>query len=437
MNWIGFIRRYLFWLLDTLKGNKIKNHIKDIQYILEHPNEKDVLKKVSLYKQNLLNHAVKTTDYYKKILPTDISNFPVVSKEMIRSNYQQFESSLYKTKKSFAVHTSGSTGASFTVYQDLNKKNRGTADIIYFSKLAGYRIGYRLYYLRFWSMFKSNNKWQYILQNVVPVDVFDLNEKSIKQLLNDLKKDRTNKGMLGYASSFRKICNYLDTVEESYLSTKVQSAIGMSERLDPVVKEKMLQYFGVQMVSRYSNTENGLLAQQPLGKNSFVVNIASYFIEILDIEEDSVLENGNIGRIVVTDLFNYHTPIIRYDTGDLGILEFEQIEGENRQVLNRVEGRKNDMIKNTSGELLSTSILLVVNKYKQIKQRQIIQKTETHYHFNLKIADKIFEAEKDFRKEFKEYFGQDARITISYVDVIPLLASGKQQAIVNEVKSKV
>ncbi|MBW1296539.1 hypothetical protein GBO31_13575 [Aquimarina litoralis] len=90
------------------------------------------------------------------------------------------------------------------------------------------------------------------------------------------------------------------------------------------------------------------------------------------------------------------------------------------------------MIRNTSGEILSTSILLVINKYKQVKQRQIIQKAEKEYLFKLKTESKVFDKEFEFINEFKEYLGEDADIRIEYVSEIPLLSSGKQRAIVNE-----
>jgi phenylacetate-CoA ligase len=56
----------------------------------------------------------------------------------------------------------------------------------------------------------------------------------------------------------------------------------MSEGLSEYAKKSIHTYFGKYPVSRYSNVENGIIAQQlPDGSNSFVVNWASYYIEIL------------------------------------------------------------------------------------------------------------------------------------------------------------
>ncbi|WP_378173681.1 CoF synthetase [Aquimarina sp. SS2-1] len=427
------IRNISFWLLDFINGGKVRKHYQDIKSLNEYSGSHQTIEKQNYYLDTILKHAVETCDYYDSINPSSLQNFPVINKELVKSSYNSFQSKIYKNKKKIGVSTSGSTGASFTVYQDLNKKARNTADIIYFSELCGFYLGYKLFYLRFWQMFKKKNKFESFLQNITPIDVFDLSKDSIEVLVNTLKNDRSNKGMLGYASSFDKICKYLDSIEAKPIDCKLRSVIGMSERLDPLTKLSMKQYFDVDMVSRYSNAENGMIAQQPIGKEYFEINWASYFVEVLSFIDNDRVEPGELGRIVITDLFNYNTPLIRYDTGDIGIIEFLEQEKNSKLVLKKVEGRKMDMIRSTTGEILSTSILLVINKYKEVIQRQIIQKTNNEYVFKLKVKNGTLENENEFIKEFKMYLGQDAIIKVEYVAEIPLLKSGKQQAIVNEV----
>ena len=427
------IRNISFWTVDFITGGKVRRHYKNIKNLLENPEKKGSTTKQRQYLNQLLDHAVTTSTFYKAIDPADLLNFPVVNKEIVKSSYKDIQSLKYINKKKIGVSTSGSTGSSFTVYQDFNKKARNTADIIYFSELCGFYLGYQLFYLRFWNMFKKKNKLESFFQNITPIDVFDLSQGSIKDLINVLRKDISNKGMLGYASSFDKICKYLDSINSKPIDCKLRSVIGMSERLDPETKQSMKKYFNVDMVSRYSNAENGMIAQQPIGKEYFDINWASYYVEILNFKDDNRVKPGELGRIVITDLFNFDTPMIRYDTGDIGIMDYIDEKGVSKNVLTKVEGRKMDMIRSTSGEILSTSILLVINSYKEVKQRQIIQKTDKEYLFKLKIENQSFSKEDDFVEEFKEYLGEDAIIKLEYVSEIPLLNSGKQRAIINEV----
>jgi len=425
------LRKILFWSVDFAKGSKVFSHYKDIKYIAEHPT--DVLAHTHKCLDKILNHAISTTSFYSTIEKTDLKNFPVISKDIIRTSYADFESETFKNKKSVTVTTSGSTGAAFTVHQDLNKKARNIADIIYYSEISGFKIGYKLYYLRFWNMFKQKNRIASFLQNIVPVNVFDLSPTSIQKMLHTLKKDTSTKGMIGYASSFGKICDHLDEIDAAIISCNLKSVIGISERLDIATKKRMKKYFGVDMVSRYSNSENGMIAQQPIGEEYFNINWGSYYVEILNLTTDEPLAPGELGRIVVTDLFNYLTPIIRYDTGDLGRMDYISNKGDSVLVLTKIEGRKMDMIRNTSGDILSTSILLLINKYDEIVQRQIIQKTKKEYLFKLKTKNNIFEEEDVFINEFREYLGQDAIISVELVSDVALLPSGKESAIINEV----
>ena len=88
-------------------------------------------------------------------------------------------------------------------------------------------------------------------------------------------------------------------------------------------KENLEKHFNTKVVSRYSNEEMGILAQQSNieQNNAFNINWASYYVEILKMDTNEKANLGELGRIVITDLFNFSMPLIRYDTGDLGVFE--------------------------------------------------------------------------------------------------------------------
>ena len=65
-----------------------------------------------------------------------------------------------------------------------------------------------------------------------------------------------------------------------------------------------------------------------------------FFVEIMDMDADIHAKKGAYGRIVVTDLFNYSVPLIRYDTGDIAkIEECDNEEGLKEVYLTNIEGR--------------------------------------------------------------------------------------------------
>jgi phenylacetate-CoA ligase len=264
-----------------------------------------------------------------------------------------------------------------------------------------------------------------------PVEVVGLSDKKLETLIQHIKQDASRKAWMGYASGFESICQYLDTITSKPLEPGFQSIISISEHLSEQTRQRMAYYFKTPVVSRYSNMENGIIAQQPLNITShYVINRASYHVEILNLEHDNPVKAGQLGRIVVTDLFNYATPLIRYDTGDLGVMNvIDKIE-----VLKRIEGRASDSIFNTIGALVSSFIIIDACNFKGILQIQLIQQSKVCYTLKLNVS-KTFTKLKELMASFKSYLGSDAIINIEYVEEIPVLSSGKRKITVNNFKN--
>jgi phenylacetate-CoA ligase len=413
--------------------------IVDISTIVANPELPVSKEKILLRKEALLKHALINVSFYRNNIKASgavsLSNFPVIDKNIIRDHINEFIAEGRASEKLHKVVTSGSTGTPFFVYQDAKKKLRNTADTIHFSKLAGFELGTQLFYLKIWNSVNRKGKLKSLIENIIPIDVTDLSDKSIQELVRQFTSDNRPKAFLGYASSLESICRYLENQEVGNVINNVTSIIAMSEAISGYAKKTLYRHFGVHPVSRYSNVENGIIAQQmPNGTDSFVINWASYFIEVLEMETDSHAEMGVAGRIVITDYFNYSMPIIRYDTGDIGILNWD--EKKERQLLTKVEGRKMDLVFNTTGDLVS-SFTITNNMwlYPEIKQYQFIQVSKNSYLFKLNLEG-TFEREQFLISEFKKYFGSDAEISVEYVTEIPLLNSGKRKKVLNLMKKK-
>ncbi len=431
---LNYFRNRLFWLTDFVKGSKIKNHLNEIKGILDDPNSINSLNKRQKNLDNILLHATKTTKFYKSYTNSKkIEEFPVIRKNIIQENFDDFKSSVYLNKNNYKVATSGSTGTPLFLYQDKNKRNRNTSDLLYFLKLNNYKIGDCLYQLEVW---RDNNKkgnlksW---VQNVVQFDISKLTDSRILYFLKKLKTSKQKKVLLGFASAYESICRYLDKTGNNLDNLNISSIIANSEYLDHYTKTTMGKYFNAPVLSRYSNEEIGIIAHQTTkSPEDFIINCASYHVEILDMENDKPAKPGNLGRIVVTDLFNYCMPMIRYDTGDMAKL----IESDKESLkLKQIEGRKMDLIYDTQGNIVSSFIVYTkfYKYYKLLKQYQFIQEGEKKYTVKLNILDK-FSFEKELIEDIKKDFGNDAIVKIIYVSEIPTLSSGKRKKVVNSYK---
>jgi phenylacetate-CoA ligase len=419
------IRKNVFWLLDYLKGNQIRKHYDEIKFILDNPNSNKSKAISDLRLNELINHAISTSTFYKNKGYKTIRDFPVINKLQVLDNFDQFQSTKFINKSLRKVATSGSTGIPFRIYQDKDKTNRNTADAIYFSSQANYIIGQKLIYIKLWDQRGYKSKTQLFFQNIIPFNILKNSNYEIEELLEKIKNIEGKKAIIIYPSFLERVCKYLDVYYDDS-NYNITSIITMSETLNQYERVSASKYFDSPVYERYSNIENGILAQQTSDSgSSYKINTASYHVEILKTDSDEPAEDGEVGRIVITDLFNYAVPLIRYDTGDMACLE----KGNSTTLL-KVYGRKMDMIYDTKGRIVFPHIFYKIYDFSDLKQFQFIQNGEKEYCFKLNSTKEKTD-EEGLISHYKKYLGNDAQFNFEYVDEIPLLISGKRKKVVN------
>lgn len=416
-------------MLDRFKGSSLKKTCQYTKDVLEVKDRTWAEAQNAKQLKELLNHATKTTSFYKDKNYKTLRDFPVVDKNLIRDNFDMFFSNKFNKKGCKVASTSGSTGSPFSLYQNKEKVYKIKADNIHLSSKSNYEIGDFLVFIKIWPKTSSLKlKLDFLLKNIMPWNILNLSEDGISELIAKLNKRKTSISFVGYPSAFEKICKYLDTLDEHPIQFKTKSIITISETLNTYTKKATQKYFGVVPLSRYSNNETGIMAQQINSEDlKFRINDSSYVMEILALNEDNELPYGESGRIVLTDLYNFATPLIRYDTGDIGVMELDE---KGQPFFTEISGRKVDQLYNTKGSLISSHLSLRLLDYGKFKQFQLVQKSKIEYHFNLNTDQFIDETR--LISDYKEHFGEDAIIKINYVDEIPLLASGKRREVVNE-----
>jgi len=429
------IRYKSFWFTDFLKGRVIKSHFEEIKYILENFQDTESIQMRENYLNNILNHAIKTVPYYKNSNNyNSITDFPVVNKLILRKELDDFISIKFTNKPGYKVSTSGSTGTPLHVFMDIGKRNRNTADTLYFGEKAGYKIGHRLFYMKVWGSMFTKTAWYSFLQNIKTINVRDVKDNHIQDLISKIKKGNSTNAFIGYTSYFKEICKYLESVNAPAFRIDISSMIAIAEPLGLPIKKAVKKFFNFDILSRYSNMENGILSQQIKNAGqSYHINWASYFIEILDLDEDVPVSYGTLGRVVVTDLFNYHMPMIRYDTGDLAIMNVDKNFFNGAPSFSKVEGRRMDTIYDTQGNVMTT-VVYELEYFPEFKQSQLIQKGEKTYVVKINM-DGIFTQEEKMIDILQNFLGSNAIIEIEYVDEIPQLSSGKMKLSLNTYKS--
>jgi phenylacetate-CoA ligase len=106
---------------------------------------------------------------------------------------------------------------------------------------------------------------------------------------------------------------------------------------------------GVSVIDGYSSQECGAIAIQCPDGDGYHVMSESLIVEILD-QHGEPCAPGEIGRIVVTDLQNLASPIIRYDIGDYAQLGETCSCGRGLAKLDRILGRRRNLVLKPNGD---------------------------------------------------------------------------------------
>ncbi len=426
------LRRAGFLCLDQLQGGVVKKAYERLKKFegLD-SNSPQILE----YKENTLNklltHATENTKFYSGFSEKNFRDFPVINKEVIRSQQDLFLAQNYKKDDLIIMFTSGSTGTPFSCYQDKVKKKHVIAELLYYSEKAGYQLGQNLTYIRGYCEGNQRSKVKQLIHNQTLILMTKLDDLSIEEMINKINLG-SESTILGYGSTYDSWKGFFHRRGDSIVDkNKVKGIISNGEMLFDDTREAMEKAFNCRCYSRYSNQENGVIGQDDTEYNTFLLNECHYLVEILKMDSDNLADPGEVGRIVLTDLYNYAMPMIRYDTGDVGTITYIKQGDIQKRAINNFGGRKADIIFTCKGELLSTSVIeLSFEKFPEIRQFQFIQESPTRYRTKVNTP-KEFQNKNELISSLKFFLGEEAEIIVEHVDEIPILASGKRKMVVN------
>jgi len=96
---------------------------------------------------------------------------------------------------------------------------------------------------------------------------------------------------------------------------RLQSVTTDAARLSPETKRSAADHLGCNIIDRYSSNECGIIATACPLCDRLHVHAETIQLEVLD-EDGSPTDPGQSGVVVVTPLYNYAMPLIRYDHAD-------------------------------------------------------------------------------------------------------------------------
>ncbi|MBF7092751.1 phenylacetate--CoA ligase family protein [Flavobacterium sp. ALJ2] len=337
----------LFDLSLLINGFPIKKAKAELDAIISFSEEEHTLfiqhKKEKIVAFHLLNNP-----FYAALVGSvntkNWSDLPVLNKQNLQKPLSERLSKGYTIKNIYLNKTSGSSGTPFVFAKD--KYCHALTWASNCMRFGWHGIDFNTsYQARFYGIpmdFIGNKKERFkdFLSNRYRFPIFNLSDIVLERFL---QKFRTKKFdyLNGYTSSIVLFAKFLENknivLKDSCPTLK--ACFVTSEMLFESDKKLLERQFGIPIINEYGASELDLIAfENPEGE--WQINAETLFVEILD-ENNQPVPNGTEGRIVITSLFNKAHPFIRYDIGDIGILDEKSTL--QKPILKKLIGRTNDV----------------------------------------------------------------------------------------------
>ncbi len=225
------------------------------------------------------------------------------------------------------------------------------------------------------------------------------------------------------------------SIEQSIKLEALREVRTQGEVADDDLRELCMQKWNVPIVDMYSTEEFNTITHQCPDHQYGHVLADNVLVEILN-EDGTPCKPGEVGRVVVTSLTNYATPLIRCDLKDYAEVGEQCSCGRGLLVLKRIVGRSRNMITLPSGEefcpIFSTGTTLADLP---IIQHRLVQTGLNDIVIKLVVERELSDDEKkQLRDYFSHSFNHTFNFPIVYVDELPRGANGKYEFFISEIR---
>jgi len=344
----------LFDISLQLNGFPLKKAKSDLEKIIN-LTEEEYAFFLQNKKKDIVDFHLQNNPFYKKLIGDkgfeNWRNLPILNKQNLQKPLDERLSKGYSKKNIYLNKTSGSSGTPFVFAKDKYSHALTWASIM--MRFGWFGIDFNTsYQARFYGIpldFLGYQKERFkdFLTHRFRFPVFDLSDEVLEKFLQKFKTKKFDY-INGYTSSIVLFAKYLEkkNIILNEICPSLKACFVTSEMLFEMDKKLLEKQFGIPIISEYGASELDLIAfENPQGE--WQVNAETLFVEILD-ENNKPVPNGTEGKIVITSLFNKANPFIRYEIGDIGILDEKSTP--QKPILKKLIGRTNDVAILPSGK---------------------------------------------------------------------------------------
>jgi phenylacetate-CoA ligase len=203
--------------------------------------------------------------------------------------------------------------------------------------------------------------------------------------------------LASFPSNLRALVRHAHRVGETLPPVRLIRTIG--ETVTPELRREVSETWGAPLADIYTCEEAGYLAIQCPGTDHYHVQSENVLLEIVD-DAGQPCPPGVSGRVLVTSLNNYVTPLVRYEIGDYAEFGEPCACGRGLPVLRRILGRRRNRLHLPSGEnvfpFLGEHGQILALTGVRVREFQCIQHDLRRVEVKL-VADRSFTPEEEAR----------------------------------------
>jgi phenylacetate-CoA ligase len=343
------IGRFLLGLTERARRSQALRIFREIQPVPFLPkSEIDAIRLARL--RHLLTHASQNVPYYRELFAEnrlvpedfrsieDLSALPVLTKDVIRSRPQDLLAKNIPVSEMVRHNSGGSTGIPLTFYHDRNSSWSSDAAVYRNFSQCGWKPGHMaaMFYVGGDKLSKMGKVEFEVRQLMRRIYQFDPSLSGEKHWSHWAKRWRTlrPKVIIGYPSSVAAFAAFLD--DQGARVEPLLGAFTSGEKLHQVQRDVIGRVFQCHVYDTYGSSEvRNLAAECPNGK--------MHIQEDYSIIEVESAQAGAAGPLLVTSLWNYGMPFIRYRNEDFGRLDDGKCDcGRSFALMNLEVGRVSD-----------------------------------------------------------------------------------------------
>jgi phenylacetate-CoA ligase len=231
------------------------------------------------------------------------------------------------------------------------------------------------------------------------------------------------------------ISSNLHELAEAALATgrsiEIEAILAAGTMLTDETRALVARAFGARVVDVYACEEMGPIAIECSHTRLMHTCVEHLIAEVID-DDDTPVEPGGTGRLILTGLYNYATPLLRYEIGDIVETAAERCPcGRSLPALRRVVGRNRRPVRFPDGTQVRVHAAVIAAGVPDLlpaKQFQIAQVAPTRFEVRYVPRDTSFQPDSNVIKErFRELVHPSADVELVRVDEIRRGPRGKYQ----------